>query len=929
VVTAETLAARAEAIRGSADLQALLAHLRERARPLLARMPIVPDHKALLTTDGGFCPDDGTALTFDPWSPTEHRCPRCGKTWSGERHNWSWARYQHLWLAERAAHLAMLAGVGESADRAAAARARDILNAYAERYWRYPNRDNVLGPSRLFFSTYLESLWTCNYVAAAAVLRACDQLDDATTRSVNQLVEEAATIIGDYDEGFSNRQTWNSAALAAVAVWFEDEELAQRVIEGDTGLIAHLVRGFGRDGMWYEGENYHLFALRGLLTGAGWARLAGVDFTEDQRLADRLHNALRAPALTALPDYTFPARKDSRFGMSLTQPAYLELWEIGLARLGMSDVTAWLHALYEAPPAITAVHESYLHDAPVSLAPSPVSRATLSWWSLLEMLPDLPPADEPWSPKSVLLESQGLAVLRNGDRYVSLESGPQGGGHGHPDRLQLTLHADGVYWLPDPGTGQYVTRDLFWYRSTLAHNAPLLDGESQPSGRASVECFDDRTEWAWVRGRFDGLTRTIAAGPAYLVDVLVFGGTEEHIVQLPWHVAGRGDVETKGRWVEDALLSPNEFVTRVQRFVPDEPGVVVLAHVERARLTAHLVFDGQLLQMEGPGLPGGGERERAAFYVVRARGRNARMITVLEPYTDQQVIRAVRMRGDAVEIETTAGVHLHRFGTAEWIVECEGQPALLLRGERQEPPPFVPLLEIDQPTPAAAPAFRVAAAPPLDGTLEGFDRSEPLELGLEDQYRRSEDAYPGPDDLSALAYAAWDESALYVAVEVTKPDLVLRPAGAAALKLDNEPDDIHSDGVQLYVVAAARGGTPSSADGVPPAPAVGYLIVPNPDGHTVRASMTSDSKESGNLAAVRGSWRRTDRGYCVTVAVPWPAGAYPHAGGRVNFDLIINEMLPGRLRRVGQLVWSGGGGWVWLRGDRQDPERFGVLELVG
>ncbi len=80
MVTAETLAARAAAIRGSADLQALLAHLRDRARPLLERMPIVPEHKALLTTDGGFCPDDGVALTFDPWSPTAHRCPRCGKT---------------------------------------------------------------------------------------------------------------------------------------------------------------------------------------------------------------------------------------------------------------------------------------------------------------------------------------------------------------------------------------------------------------------------------------------------------------------------------------------------------------------------------------------------------------------------------------------------------------------------------------------------------------------------------------------------------------------------------------------------------------------------------------------------------------------------------------------------------------------------------
>ena len=935
MVTAEELAARAQLIRQSADLRALRAHLRERARPVLERMPIIPEQKALLTMDGGFCPDDHAALAYDPWSPVEHRCPRCGKTWHAERHNWSWARYQHLWLAERAAHLAALAGLGGAEDRAAAARARDILNAYAQRYWRYPNRDNVLGPSRLFFSTYLESIWICNYVAAAALLRASGQLDDATARGVNQVAEEAATLIGDYDEGFSNRQTWNNAALAAVASWFEDEELAQRAIEGDTGLIAHLVRGFGRDGMWYEGENYHLFALRGLLTGAGWARLAGVDLSQDERLANRLRAALLAPALTALPDYTYPARKDSRFGNSLAQPVYLELWEIGMGRLGeSSDLAAWLHALYQVPPAPHQIAESYLHDAPIDGSLHAPSRGSLSWWSLLEMRPELPATEAPptppppWEPKSVLLESQGLAVLRHegGRRYVSLECGAYGGGHGHPDRLQLILHADGVYWLPDPGTGPYVTHDLFWYRSTLAHNAPRVNGQSQQPGNATCECYEDGGEWGWARGRFENLVRMVTSGLHYVVDVTILAGRDDALLELPWHIAGRGSVATSGRWVDDEL--PDEFVTRVQRFVPDAPGSIVLTHVhQHAQLTLHLQFDGELLQAEGPGLPE--QPDRATFYLARARGRNVRIITVLETHEDQPVIRSVQTRGDTIEIETTSGRDRHRFGTLEWIVEREGQGTVTLRGQREAVPPFVPLLEIDAPTPVVAPAFRVGGegregggTPPLDGSLEGFDLSESLELGLEDQYRRSEDAYPGTDELSAVAHAAWDESALYLAVEITKPDLVLRPAGAAPLKLDNEPDDIHSDGLQVYVSPAAG----PASDGVSP---VGYLIVPDQDGHTLRVSATTDTRAQGTDAKVRGSWRRTESGYCVTVAIPWPDGAYPHAGGRVHFDLIVNEMLPGRQRRVGQLVWSGGGGWVWLRGDRQDPSRFGILELIG
>ena len=32
---------------------------------------------------------------------------------------------------------------------------------------------------------------------------------------------EAANLIGEFDEGFSNRQTWHNAALLAIAVWFE------------------------------------------------------------------------------------------------------------------------------------------------------------------------------------------------------------------------------------------------------------------------------------------------------------------------------------------------------------------------------------------------------------------------------------------------------------------------------------------------------------------------------------------------------------------------------------------------------------------------------------------------------------------------------------------------------------------------------------
>jgi heparinase II/III-like protein len=921
VVTAELLAARREAINASADLQRLLAHLTESAAPVLARTPVIPEQKALLSVDGGVCPDDGAALEFDPWSPEAHRCPQCGKAFRGERHDRAWAKYQHLWLAERAAHLAALAALGDNPP--AGARARELLAGYARRYFRYPNADNVLGPSRLFFSTYLESLWVANYLSAAWLLRQADALDPETVRGVNIVADEAATLIGDFDEGFSNRQTWNNAALTAVAVWFEDEDLAQRAIEGPTGLLAHL-RGFGSDGMWYEGENYHLFALRGLLTGAGWAGLAGVDFFAEPQLAERVVRALLAPGMTALPDLTFPARKDARYGVSLAQPMYVETWEVGLGRLGKRDtengtreLAAWLRALYTAPAPTRELFESYLHEAPVSRVPSPVSRTSLSWWSLLEMAPELPDG-EPWQPASALLPSQGLAILRGGgrSRYVSLECGPSGGGHGHPDRLDLTLHAGGVHWLPDPGTGSYVARDLFWYRSTLAHNAPRLDGVSQPLGNAVCEAFDSRGDWAWVRGRWGNVSRAVISGPAYVVDVVELAGGEEHLLELPWHLQGRGDVSVPGRWEAGAL--DEDFVTRVERFVPSGRESLRIEHgAQGARLAAHLVVPGELWRAEGPGLPRMGSR--ATFYLVRARGRNLRLVAVLEPAAGDAVVTGVKVAGGVVEVATTRGVERHYDEGSMWRVEAAGGGgAVRLGGPVEVEPPFAPILEIDPPRPATGLAYRVANSPALDGTLEGFDLSEPLRLDTEDQYRRAEEPYGGPEELAAVAYAGWDESALYLAVEVTKADLCFRGSDAPPLRLDNEPDDIHADGGQVYLRDLEGGAL------------FGYLVVPEPgDGQRGEVRVRSAGGTAADPRGVRGRWRRTPDGYRVTLAVTWPEAIHPHVGGRVGFDVLVNEMLPGRQRRAGQLVWSGGDGWVWLRGDRQDAERLGTLELVG
>ncbi len=912
MLTWDETEARREAIAASADLTRLRDRLLARAAQVAEREPALPAGKGMLSADGGVCPRHRRPLRFDPWSPGAHRCPECETPYRGERHDRRWAWLAHLWRAERIAEAACVGGLAEAGDLLSWA--TEAVTEYATRYSTYPNRDNVLGPSRLFFSTYLESIWLTNYIAGAFLLRELGALEGEALASVNATIEESANLIGEFDERLSNRQTWHNAALAAAGVWFEDEELVQRALAGPRGLVGHLVDGFGRDGMWYEGENYHFFALRGLLVGADWARLAGIDLFEEPASRDRLVAALRAPLLSALPDLTFPARKDARFGVSLAQPMYLEGWERGIALLGddddpaVAEIGSALRGLYRCPAPATELFDSYLHEAGET-ASGPRARSDLSWWMLATMRGELPGAEEGWAPTSTVPGEQGLAILRQGDRYASLECGAYGGGHGHPDRLHLTLHARDVHWLADPGTGSYVAPELAWYRSSLAHNAPRLDGADQPMGDARAEMFDTQGEWGWARGRFGHFTRTIVAGPAHLVDVLECADDNEHLVELPWHPDGEVEVLSPGRW--EAAGFAASFVRSAERFVPEQEGPIRWRATVRDRILEG-IFDGggELVRGLTPGRPN--ESAAAPLLLLSGRGRYVRFVTVLGFDAPRPV--GLRVAASEIVVETEAGEVTHQQISDGWEVRAAGTTVQLRGLRRQAPRIDLPAITSEslRDAPVSAVAGHLEVPPALDGSLAGFPSQATLRLDHDDQYRRTEEPYPGVEEFAATAFVAWDERELFVGVEVVHPGPVFRAPGAAPLLLDNEPDLIHSDGVQLYLQ-------------LPDEPPLGWLVVPDPAGTGLQVQGVQGMP--GDPAAVRGGWRRTDRGYTISLAITpgaWPPGPNAEAP---RFDLVVNEMTAGRERRRGQLVWSGGGGWAYLRGDRQDASRFGRLEI--
>jgi hypothetical protein len=602
-----------------------------------------------------------------------------------------------------------------------------------------------------------------------------------------------------------------------------------------------------------------------------------------------------APSLTALPDLTYPARKDSRYGVTLAQPAFLETWEIARGFLDPDpELDAWLNALYAAPMRAADQYDAWLHDAGLPERDAR-RRSDLSWWALLLLDPrELDPSVTHSAP-SIQLPSQGLGILRSADRYASLECGTSGGGHGHPDRLHLTLHAGGVHWLPDPGTGSYVDRSLFWYRDPRAHNAPTVGGESPADAKCLA--FDAQGAWGWIRGSAGSVTRTVVAGPDILADLIeTAAGTGT--VELPIHLQGTMSIVTPGTWqladLGDASLAP-------ERFVPAAPGPVVVDSEQGGkRVRLHLFGAAELYRATGPGLPGTNEPQ--PFLIRRAPAG-----TWLGAAVDLAADGAASVEwgtGGVTVTRANGRVDIGITPIRASITHPDGKVALTgLRETRTLPPPLIaerPAWE------ARALAPHVWREPALDGSFEGFDLDHPLSLDDEHQYRRSEEPYD-PERLTASAWLNWDQQGMYLAVEVRKPEIVLRDSDAPPLELDNEADDIHQDGLQVYLR-------------FPEGETAGFVVVPDSSG-SVRARAVGASGET----SIEGRWSQTDDGYAATLAIRDARFLSLRPGDTLGFDLVVNEMTSDRVRRLGQLVWSGDGGWTYLRGDRGSAA--GIIEL--
>jgi Heparinase II/III-like protein len=875
----------------------------------------VPDGKARMTRYGGRCASCTVLLSFDPRAPHAHTCPSCGTVYTDDVHHQWWLMNAHLWTAEQCTRAAVLAHLLD--DERAGQRADTILEAYSHRYVTWPNRDNVLGPTRPFFSTYLESIWHVHLATAAAFRARSGAANGVISEFRDRVIAPSAALIESYNEGRSNRQVWNVAALLAAGGVLGDTAMQRRAA---SPLIALLRDGLHTDGSWYEGENYQLFAHRGLLTGVTLAEQAGIELPAD--LVARFDAGFEVPFRTMLPDGTFPARRDSQYGVALRQYRTADWAECGFARRDTPEMRAALASLYASWPAEGDTgRRNSTADAERNQPGVRLRRADCNWRALLLAQIELPELSQA-TPTSELLEGQGLAVFRRqgGDRWVALDYGDPGDGHGHPDRLNLVIATRDARWLDDVGTGSYTSPTLSWYRSSMAHNAPMVNGRDQGAAHGALLAHDERGDEGWVSAEFTDpvsgvrFVRTVVVTNDYILDDLSWSSDVECFVDLPIQAAL--DADATFDWqrfqpatAQDAMLDEPRCATigahtsfRLKlRALPSPVRHTTLSDVREFECLIVSDTAAVLWRAGTIGPPAGGAHGLTVLRQTGTSGRSVRVLAatgiiaaaslahigVVSPHVDHRIL--VSLSGGST--------HEHQRVATGWRVtqhSTSARDAIQLSGLRTIAPAR-PVAHRQQ-----KPPTKVIPVERISGKLVGFSIAS---LDQESLYRRTEATWREAGEPTASFAFDFDDDRITVALFCRLGRAPNFAPPRAENPLDNEPADVNSDGAQLHWRSAVTGEWNS--------------VLAVPEGSSVRLTLID-----GSFDGISASYRVQPNAFLINFTLPWP-----ESEPEFVVDACINECPPDRERRRGQLVMSGArGAFAYLLGARQsDAHAFHLV----
>jgi hypothetical protein len=577
------------------------------------------------------CPDTGSALVFHP--PDQHVCPDTGQVFKGYPYDQGVYQMRADFLEKAALTEALayrLTGEHVYAEKSAA-----ILKAYADKYLSYPMHDNYGKESqfgaRVYSQTLDEAIWLIDLAWTYDLLRDTDLFTPAERTHIERdlLYASAMTVTRANMGPTDNIQTWILGAETAVGYAIDDKALVDKAIDGPKGLRSQM-KEFVNDGFWIEGAwGYQFYALRPMEFMALMCTKAGMNLWKQE---PNLEALLASPLGVMLPDGTLPAFNDSH-SVDLFEQAYL----------------------YEAPyaalknPVFAAIDEH-------------VGRNDRE--AFLFGVPSIDVASLP-KPKSAVFPEAGYATLRapKGDLTEIMKFGPHGGGHGHFDKLNEVIYAEGMTMSVDPGSHYYgIPIHASWDKMTVAHNTVSVDQAIQKMATGKLLSWQAEPEFTAVTADagpvYDSvdLQRTSVVTADYVLEITTAQSIDgkEHDFDWNYHnfgvQHGDGDFASYSGFPHGAgydNLTENKSATVTGDFHTS------FAMDKNRQMDVWMLGEsGSSTVFTGLG-PGPDLRVKVPYVIVRRHGRSAEFFTVLEPGTAGSGGLKVTRDASGVHIESS------------------------------------------------------------------------------------------------------------------------------------------------------------------------------------------------------------------------------------------------------------------------------------
>ncbi len=588
-----------------------------------------------------FCPDHGVFLRYDPGRPNEHYCSAGEHYVRGEKQDAYWRAVTLQRAIEAARDLATVSAIDRDAKYAKAA--GGILVAFAEYYEKTVEGKK---PPRLMWQTLDEATYILRAVAAYELIYDSGVLSAEDRKTIQEKwFRPTAEFIKSQTSVIHNIHCWQNSAVLCIGLVLKDKSLVDfAIVNPKAGFRRQVADGIYDDGLWFETSfGYHFYTISALQSTIIPAMNNGIDIAAELAKVKKM---FMAPILCADGQFELPSPNDGRGGRLTGATSAYEL------------------ACFLFPEEET--FGRLLRRACGASGRARSGRDVLFYG--VEELPEK--ALEPERDGANLAHS-GLAILRSwqGDdcTYVAMDYGPHGGGHGHPDKLNLILSGVGEMFSPDLGSAGYGLKvHGSWYRQSLSHNVVVVDRKSQRASAGRLVEFRGAGGVKWVSATANEAYPAVAwqrtvflADEGYVVIADSLRSEEEHVFDWVYH--NFGGFSVVGPQLKE--MSRDQFGEGAGYEVPSN---LQAGKTEKEMIATWELTGGRRVILRIPASGGGTEvitavapgnpsMVRMPMLVWRKKGTAADFWAIIEPAKGETALARASASDDALVVEREDG----------------------------------------------------------------------------------------------------------------------------------------------------------------------------------------------------------------------------------------------------------------------------------